>query len=747
MRTLMWFTVGFVIACGVGVWMSIGLFLVLFGVFALAAAVGLFFIRSWLPKITAVVLIGFCTGTLWLFTYDSVYLGAARAKDGQVVTAEAEVMDYSFETSFGVAADARIVIDHRPFNARLYLPEGYMLTPGNIVKGEFRLRLTTGGAIQTQTYHQGDGIFLLAYLSDDVVVDDAEGYGLRYLGAELRHLITGILDDAFPEDTSAFARALLLGDSTQLTYAQDTAFKISGIRHVIAVSGLHISILFSLLCMFSGRHPVRLILFGVPFLVLFAAVAGFTPSVVRACIMQILIILADLVNREYDPPSALAFAVLVMLVINPMTITSVSFQLSVGCIIGILLFYPPIHDYFIKKMNNPKGKGLRANALRWCASSVAISISTMIVTTPLSAYYFKTISIVGPLTNLLTLWVISFIFYGIVLICILGSFWAAGAKIVAWIISWPIRYVGTIAKVLSSTVFSAVYTCSIYIVIWLVFCYILLAVFFMTRKKSPAILVGTMAFGLVVSIAVSWIEPKLDHYRITVLDVGQGQCILWQCDGENYLVDCGGDSGENTADSAAQLLLSQGITRLDGLILTHYDDDHAAGAVHLLTRIDTDALYIPDIDPESETRIQLQSDYVDAIRLVTESTAIDITGGKIHLYTSENTSDDNESCMCVLFQSGTCDILITGDRSISGERALLKNVSLPDLEILVAGHHGSKHSTGVELLHATTPEIAVISVGKDNYYGHPAQELLDRLKLYGCSVWRTDLDHTITFRG
>lgn len=747
MRILMWFTIGFAIACGVGVWMTTGFFLVLLGAFALAAAIGLFFVRSWLPKITAVVLLGFCVGTLWLFAYDSVYIGAARAKDGQVITAEAVVTDYSFETSFGVAADAQMIIDSRPFKVRLYLPEGDTLTPGDVVSGDFRLRLTTLGAIQTQTHHQGDGIFLLAYLTEDASVENGTGNGLRYFTARLRHRITGILDEAFPEDTAAFVRALLLGDSTKLTYAQDTTFKISGIRHVIAVSGLHILILFSFLCMFNGRHPVRLIMFGVPVLVLFAAVAGFTPSVVRACIMQILIILADLINREYDPPSALAFAVLVMLVVNPMTITSVSFQLSVGCVIGIQLFYQSIHDYFIKRMNNPKGKGICANALRWCASSIAISISTMIVTTPLSAYYFKTISIVSPLTNLLTLWVISFTFYGIVLVCVLGSFWVAGAKIVAWVISWPVRYVGAIAKLLSSTVFSAVYTCSIYIVLWLVFSYIVLAVFAMTRRKSPVILVSTIAAALVISITASWIEPKLDNYRITVLDVGQGQCILWQCSGENYLVDCGGDSAKNAADSAAQLLLSQGITKLDGLILTHYDDDHAAGAEHLLTRIDVDTLCMPDIDPDSKLRNHLQDCDIDKICLIDESLEITTSGGKINLFTTPKTKDDNENCICVLFQTGNCDILITGDRSISGERALLKNAELPDLEILVAGHHGSKHSTGVELLHATTPEIAVICVGKDNYYGHPAQELLDRLKLYGCSVWRTDLDHTIVFRG
>ena len=746
-RTLMWFTIGFALACGIGIWMETGLFFVLLAAFALAAAIGLFFVRSWLPKITAVILVGFSLGALWLCLYNSVYLNAARVNDGQVILAEAVAEDYSLDTDYGVVADARMVIDSRPYKVRLYLPDAETVKPGDVIKGEFRLRLTTWGAAQVQTHHQGDGIFLLAYLSEDAVVENGQGSPLRYLGAELRQRITNILDESFPEDTAPFARALLLGDASKLTYAEDTAFKISGIRHIVAVSGLHISILFSFLCMFSGRHPVRLALVGIPVLILFASVAGFTPSVVRACIMQVLIIVANLLNREYDPPTSLSFAALVMLVVNPMTITSVSFQLSVGCLVGILLFYQPFNNYFLKKLNPPKGKGIRASCLRWIASSLAISLSTMIVTTPLCAYYFETISIVSPITNILTLWVVSFIFYGIVIVCIVGSFWLVGARIVAWVVSWPIRYVGLVAKFLSSGSLSAVYTCSVYIVLWLVFCYLLLAVFAATRKRNPVALAVTLAASLAISVAASWIEPKLDNYRLTVMDVGQGQCILWQCDGKNYLVDCGGDSPAWSADDAAQQLLSQGITSLDGLILTHYDDDHAAGAALLLTRINVDTLYLPDVDPESKIRGDLLSVYPDKAKLISEDTVIKTTNGEVRLYTTAYTGDDNESSMCVLFRGENCDILITGDRNVPGERALLEHVDLPDLELLVAGHHGSKHSTGLELLRATTPEVVVISVGEGNFHGHPAQELLDRLKLYGCSVWRTDLDHTIIFRG
>ena len=98
-------------------------------------------------------------------------------------------------------------------------------------------------------------------------------------------------------------------------------------------------------------------------------------------------------------------------------------------------------------------------------------------------------------------------------------------------------------------------------------------------------------------------------------------------------------------------------------------------------------------------------------------------------------------------QTEKCDILITGDRSAKGERELIEHMTLPELEVLIVGHHGSKSSTCRELLIKTSPEIAIISVGEDNSYGHPADEVLQRLKQYGCIIYRTDLDGTIIYRG
>jgi hypothetical protein len=129
-----------------------------------------------------------------------------------------------------------------------------------------------------------------------------------------------------------------------------------------------------------------------------------------------------------------------------------------------------------------------------------------------------------------------------------------------------------------------------------------------------------------------------------------------------------------------------------------------------------------------------------------ESLQICWEDAKISVYSSWNTETSNESSLCVLFQTQKCAILITGDRSGFGERMLLRSFSLPDVDILVAGHHGSVYSTTEDLLDAVTPETVLISVSEDNNYGHPAPELLQRLEARGCTVYRTDEHGTITLR-
>ncbi len=749
MRKLMWFTVGFAAACAAGVYVLHGGWLVLAALVCLPCAVALYLLRTQKARIAAVVLLGLLAGFGWVAAYDALYLSDARAFDGQTADLSLNVTDYSYDTDYGTASDGTLELAGRSYRVRFYLQTKQELAPGDRVTGSFRLRYTADGGQKKPTYHQGSGIFLLAYAADEVQVSKAPSVPAGYFAATLRVRITQLLGRIFPADTEAFVRALLLGDSSGLTYQQDTAFQLSGIRHVIAVSGLHVSMLFSLVYLISGRRRFLTVLLGLPALAIFAAIAGFTPSIVRACIMQALMLLALLINKEYDPPTSLAFAVLVMLAVNPLTVTSVSFQLSAGSVAGILAFSGRISRYLLApgRFGRFKGKSLAARLSRWAAASVSTTVGAMVTTTPLCAYYFGTVSLVGIVTNLLTLWVISYIFIGIMLACALGAVWLPAGGAVAWLISWPVRYVLAVADGLGSLPLAAVYTESTYVTVWLVFCYMLLALFVTSPKKKPLLYLACVSFGLCAALALSYAEPRQDEYRISVLDVGQGQCILLQSDERTYMVDCGGDSSQEAADLAVRTLLCQGITRLDGIILTHYDEDHVGGALLLLSRVQVDRLYLPDAADDTGLREAFTELCPERIEWVGSDTELCFGSTSISIFTAPEAKTQNDQSLCILYQTQNCDILIMGDRSAAGERALLERIELPKLEVLVAGHHGSKTSSSLELLSATRPSVTVISVSAANTFGHPHEEVLQRLEVMESAVFRTDLDGNVIIRG
>ena len=284
---------------------------------------------------------------------------------------------------------------------------------------------------------------------------------------------------------------------------------------------------------------------------------------------------------------------------------------------------------------------------------------------------------------------------------------------------------------------------SIFTVLWLILTYILLISFAMQKKRKPLHLCCHIGITLCIALLLSWYVPGKDEASITMLDVGQGQCILLQSQGRTFLVDCGGDNDEITADLAAETLLGRGIDTLDSVILTHYDRDHMGGLPYLLTRVDTDILILPDT--EDQGKQALLPDSAETL-LVSDTVIMEYEDTRITVFGPVYEGYSNENSLCVLFETENCAILITGDRSGFGERMLLRQFEIPDVDILVAGHHGSQYSATEELLDAVTPETVLISLSEDNNYNHPAPELLERLAQRGCTVYRTDMSGTITIR-
>ena len=736
MRRLVWLAIGLAGGCAIGAYAFQSEILLPLATMSVLAAILLLCFKG---KKLGLVCLSLAAGIIYTGAYSHYYFDTARQFDNTTQSLSITSTAYSEKIDYGIRCEGEITLSGKTYAVYFYGDQDIAIAPGDVVEGEFLLRATTPGSSKESAYHQGNALYFIAYDRGDMTLTPGNENHIRYLPQRLARTVLQKIEKTFPEDTRGFAKALLFGDTDGLTYAQDIAFQVSGIRHIVAVSGLHVSILFALIFTLSGKKRYLTAFLGIPALILFAFMAGLSPSIVRACVMQSLMILALLFRREYDPPSALAFAVMVILGSNPFSIVSVSFQLSCGCIVGIFLFSGRLQKYIYAKV---KGFSFNKKVFRATAAGVSVTIGTMIVTAPLCALYFESVSLVGILTNLLTLWAVSIIFYGIVAVCLLSFLYLPLAGLVASVISVLMRYVLLTAELLSKFPLSAVYTASPYIVLWLILCYGLFLLFWLQGKNHPVRTVAVMAALLIFATAFSYFEPRLDNYRITVLDVGQGQCILLQSKGETYLVDCGGSSDISTADIAAKQLLSQGIRSIDGVILTHYDTDHMGALSYFLQRIEADVLYLPKSSSGQNLDLPAGQKTVP----LTSIREIGLGVGKITLIPGINGADDNENSTCVLFQTDECAILITGDRAQDGEDLLLQQIELPKLDYLLAGHHGASSSTNFPLLAQTRPDTVLISVG-ENQYDHPHSQTLERLEFFGCKVLRTDINGTIIIRG
>lgn len=747
MRKLLWFTVGFTVACAVGVWLVHGIWLCACAISCALILLPLLFVQKKTARTVCVLLVGIITGLLWNWGYDAVYLAPARELDGKTVEVTLTVSDYGEKMEYSQAADASMKIHGKTYRVRVYSAVFDELTPGDQLCGTYSFRYSPGGSKES-TYHKGEGIFLIAYEKGEARLTRADQHSPRYALQEFSHSLAQRIREIFPEDVSGFALALFLGDDTDLSYPEDEALQTSGIRHVIAVSGLHVSILFSMVYFVSGKKPVLTAVVGLPVLFIFAALTGFSPSVIRACVMQGLMILASALRKEYDAPSALACAVLCMLTVNPMVLSSVSFQLSVACVIGILLFYQPLQNYLVEKriFGKTTGKGILARISRFAVSTVSVSLSATLLTAPFSAFYFGVISLVGVITNLLTMWIVSLIFYGIMAVCLVSYLWVPMAQLIACVIAWPIRYVLWVAEWMSQIPFAAIYTDSIYSVIWLICAYIILFAFAFMKKKRPLILAGSISILLVLSIVFSCMESRLDRFRVTVLNVGHGQCILLQSGNETCLIDCGSDSSRTAALKATQHLRSKGINRLDRVVVTHYDKDHASAVPLLLNSIPTDLLLLPDADRQNETRKTLLAHYGAQIQFVQSIHTYPFGIGTLTLIPAPLGYSSNESSICILFQQDNYDILITGDRDAAGEHLLMQQYPIPQLELLVTGHHGSEDASSMEFLRHCRPEAVIVSTSERYGKDFSESDTLCRYEMIGADIYRTDLMGSIVFR-
>lgn len=701
------------------------------------------------------VLSGLAAGFLWTALYTAVFFQPAEDLDGRTVRLTATAADWPQEGSYGgytvpVRAETESKVK---VSAILYTDEqGAELRPGDRI--ETVAHCTLGDrtfAGEKITYYTAKGIFLRAQAYGRLKMVHPDRVSPQYFAAWASKALKNGIDAAFPEDVAGFVRALVTGNRDNLTDEFTTSLERTGLSHTVAVSGMHLAFLAGLLTTLLGRGKRTTAVFTIFWVVLFCGIAGNTPSVLRAAVMILMLQLAPLLDRERDGPTSLAAALFLLLWTNPFSAAHIGLQLSFAAVAGILLVSDRVQDWLLRRLGMDKWKKPKRRTVRylravpWFAvSTLSATLGASVLTVPLVALHFNIISLIAPLSNLLTLWAIGFLFLGGLGAGTLAIVLPGLAAVLAVPFTWLAHYLQWVIDLLSKPALAALPLESVYYRAWLVLVYALLLVFIRAKGRRPVWMPLTAgAAGLVLAVALTRASFYAGAMAVTVLDVGQSQSVLLRTGNFLTLVDCGGDSRNDPGDVAANYLQSLGRSDIDLLVVSHYHTDHANGIPQLLNRVDVGEIVLPDVEEGDPLRAAILASVEEKgipVHFLREQTDF----GSVTVFPPmSDVGSTNELGLTVLATLGQTDVLITGDMEEEGELRLVEAVDLPDIEVLVAGHHGSETSSTQALLEAATPELALISVGLNNKYGHPSYDTLVRLDEIGAKIYRTDLYGTI----
>lgn len=583
---------------------------------------------------------------------------------------------------------------------------------------------------------------------DSAVITGGSGYYYERMVHQVRKSSDSLLNSTFSADTYALLRGLLLADRSEIDIQTRKEFRDAGVIHVLAVSGLHmgfIAFLFSLI--FTRLGLVKRDIGTIAGVIFFLAVTGFVITATRAGIMIILYLIGRIWQKDPDPVHTVFTAAMLILLWNPFEIYTAGFQLSFSAVLGILFYIKPLGDTF-------RVYKIKSSFLKATADLMLVSAAAQAGIFPFLLYHFGSVSLISPLSNLIVIPLTALIMSG----GLLSAFLAV-------ISGGTILFTADATEFLNSLLTgSAAFFAGAGFMIWkveqisvpLILLFMGLAWlirYWLTAEEmryQVRIILTLLTMSSVFFIARNsgsiFEQGKLD---VLFLDVGQGDAVLVSTPGgEKWLIDGG---MLNKFSSAGEyrimpFLERTMIDRIDYALLSHYDSDHYGGIAVLLKEGRIGTLIMPPEEPGEGSDDALRNlALINNTRIITATDTVIHSGGAAFCLMTppgELPADEkksNERSISLKLVYGKTAFLFTGDAPVKTERNLVEKFGgFLDADIFKAGHHGSKSSTGVEILAAASPEYVVFSSSPGNRYNHPAEEVLQRVKDSGSMIARTD---------
>ena len=537
-------------------------------------------------------------------------------------------------------------------------------------------------------------------------------------------------------DESAVVMGLLFGETSGIDEDIIETFRRGGTAHVLAVSGLHLGLLYSFLCRFKRKKrsiPADIAI--VLALTAYTALAGFTASVVRACLMIFIHIAGNHLNRRYDLISSTCVSMIIILAVNPMQIYSAGFQMSFLAVITLGIMIPLIQK---------KIKGILLPM---------IAVQTGMV--PYTMYVFNYVSLTSVISN-------------IPVYFIAAAMIPAGISVIAFcwlpVIAKPAAMItGLFVKLLlwcnDFTYMGGVFTFDvaspsvIFLAVYYIFIFYMcseagqIALIRRNYKKIAAVFAAAVICGAGCSVYLSDGFEKTD---MVFVDVGQGDCLHIKAGGKNLLIDGGGSFNYNVGKSTLKpYLLKNGVTKIDMAIATHLHTDHYQGLKELSQtyRIKKLGVYEANSVNENHLKKEFKTDeilYLAAGDVINMSRNVSVEVLSPDRGNPLDEKDENKNSLVLRVNVKGSSVLMTGDIDEKGEKTLIADTDIK-ADILKIAHHGSRYSSCEKFIAVAAPKIAVIQVGK-NTYGHPSEEVIKRLEEHKITVLRNDEQGAVGIR-
>ncbi|MBR6072979.1 MAG: DNA internalization-related competence protein ComEC/Rec2 [Bacilli bacterium] len=506
--------------------------------------------------------------------------------------------------------------------------------------------------------------------------------------------------------SKGYISMFIIGDKSLLDDGIYNQYQRLGISHIFAISGMHISILsmilFKLLYKLKDKYKYIIVIL---FLLFYMFITNYSPSVLRSSVMFILLFINNEYDYSLDTIKVYYLSISILLLINPFLLYNVGF------------LYSSIISYTLIRY----GYIIHGNKL---ISLLKISIISMLVSLPITINSNYEINILSPINNLLFVSLISTIIYPFSLLTFLikplDNIFYLLMKLIEVIANYSLVFNIIIPKI--NIVFIIIY-------------YLILYIFLNTYNKKYLIVLITLLF---INKYKYYIDSS---YYVTYFDVGQGDSSAIIYKDKVALIDTGGKVNSNYlyTDNIIKYLKSIGQDNIDTLILTHGDYDHMGEAINLVNNYKVEKVIFncgAYNDLEKELIKVLDDKHINYYSCINNLDNMYFLQTKIY-------DNENDNSNVIITELNGYKFMFMGDASITTEKEILDKYNLSDIDVLKVGHHGSKTSSSIEFINEINPKYSIISVGKNNRYGHPNKEVLN--VLVNSKIYRTDQDGSVMF--